>query len=177
MKQLQPSNSSFKNTTSSTYNNNSIKKLKSFSNTNSFSHTYKHTHHNYNNSNTTHTYPNPNNQNFFFNSNSYQLTQNIIKIEPTETYLPQTRAYFANPTEFKQEPIDYVETQNFNYLSNQQQTEQQTQSSSTLVNHLLKDKQVLNLLDKVAQTLRPPTQSMYQVFFDLIFQNKDQLTI
>jgi hypothetical protein len=170
MKQMQPSNGSHKNSTYNSNNYSNHKKLKNYSSntTNNYSNSYKNHVHSHHTSNIQNPYLNPNNmnQNFFFNSNNYQLTQNIIKIEPTETtaYMPQTQPYFTQPIEFKQEPTDYADLQSFNHPSSQQQTEQQAQSSSSLVSHLLKDKQVLNLLDKVAQTFRPPTQSMYQVF-------------
>jgi hypothetical protein len=176
LKQLQPLNGSHKTNTTHTGYNSSYhnKKFKSFSNNTNhtnYSNPYRHS----NSSNSgyattipTNPYLDPSiNQKFFFNSNNYHITQNTMKIEPTDTaYVPQSFSYFTNPVEFKQEPIEYPTTstdyseqqQNVHY----QQAEQQS-TSNNLVNHLLKDKQVLNLLDKVAQTFRPPTQSMYQV--------------
>ena len=84
-----------------------------------------------------------------------------VKLEPMEHLQEQHQAqYFTNPIPFKQEP---------NELNHENQKPTSSSSSSSgggepaaIVNNLLKDQQVLNLLEKVAEAFRPPTQSMYQ---------------
>ncbi len=85
-------------------------------------------------------------------------------IQPPQSpisHTTQQTGYYQQQIQFKQEPIEY--SPGYVTPTVQQQQSDQNQESSTLVNHLLKDNKVLNLLDKVAQTFRAPTQSMYQV--------------
>lgn len=82
-----------------------------------------------------------------------------IKTEPQEFVIQHgIKPYFTNPISFKQEPSDAP------FSSNQQQTQSQgrakTSSSENdaaalnIVNHLLQDQQILNQLEKVAQSFR-----------------------
>ena len=88
--------------------------------------------------------------------------------------------YFTNPMSFKQEPSDPTATNNTsstslsppmatssisstNGPSNAQDGGSGSDSAAlSIVSQLLKDKQILNQLEKVAQTFRHPTASVYQ---------------
>ena len=95
-----------------------------------------------------------------FSIHEQSIENSHIKLEPIEHSQEHQSQYFTNPIPFKQEPKEY------NYENHHQTS---TSSSSTgsgetnIVNNLLKDQQVLNLLEKVAEAFRPQTQSsMYQ---------------
>jgi hypothetical protein len=84
--------------------------------------------------------------------------------------------YFTNPVAFKQEPIEPTVQQNSNLSANTtpeqsfsshsavapNESDNSEKDALTLVNKLLKDKQILNQLEKVAQSFKHPTSSMYQ---------------
>jgi hypothetical protein len=85
--------------------------------------------------------------------------------------------YFTNPVAFKQEPSEPSISQNSTLANTISLHEPPASAQSgivvngsndnekdalTLVNKLLKDKQILNQLEKVAQSFKHPTSSIYQ---------------
>ena len=110
---------------------------------------------------------------------SFSIQNSHVKLEPVEHTEQQQVQHFTNPIPFKQEPNDFsFEMHQQQYQSNSSSSSSSSalssSSSSTtaishtgeptaIVNNLLKDQQVLSLLEKVAEAFRPPTQSMYQV--------------
>jgi hypothetical protein len=112
------------------------------------------------------------------------IQSNTIKTEPTEQshYLIQsntnnimttTTPYFTNSVPFKQEPVDNLNlnsrsssvTNSSSENSNKKSANEDSNAFS-IVTHLLKDKQILSQLEKVAQfqSFRHPNQngSLYQ---------------
>ena len=92
-----------------------------------------------------------------------------------EQQQPQQASYFTNPVPFKQEPIDnsYDQSQQASSSSGvaSGSSSVAAQEPASIVSHLLKDQQVLNLLEKVKQTFRQPSQSTYQVLIKEKFLN------
>ena len=81
-----------------------------------------------------------------------------MKLEPTiPNTTPPAIPYFTNPVSFKQEPREVslsVARSEAEEGSSQQQAEDSTAIS--IVTHLLKDKQILNQLEKVARSFQQP---------------------
>ena len=90
-----------------------------------------------------------------------------MKTEPTESDQIMNSPYFTNPIPFKQEPSEMSggELSNINEQVNQKAASAAADDDSnaiSIVTHLLKDKQILNQLEKVAQSFRQPAGSIYQ---------------
>lgn len=89
-----------------------------------------------------------------------------VKSEPQEVNVSNQMPYFTNPIQFKREPSDPLLQQHQQQSQIQQQQQQQLAETTTngqskedaaalnIVSHLLKDQQILNQLEKVAQTFR-----------------------
>ncbi len=85
---------------------------------------------------------------------------NVLKVksEPTvpNTPTPQTIPYFTNPVSFKQEPREMSPPEG---MSEAQESARKDEDSTaiSIVTHLLKDKQILNQLEKVARSFQQPS--------------------
>ena len=97
---------------------------------------------------------------------SNQQFNNSVKIEPDESGLKVNEKmnsvpYFTNPVPFKQEPSE----NNVVTTGSDESTKMSDEDSNafSIVTHLLKDKQILNQLEKVAQSFKQPTNgSLFQ---------------
>jgi hypothetical protein len=69
-----------------------------------------------------------------------------------------TTPYFTNPIQFKQEPNEVNTPKTSFPPGNSQSTSEKEEDSNaiSIVNHLLKDKQILNQLEKVARSFQQP---------------------
>ena len=96
------------------------------------------------------------------------VSLNPVKTEPTESDQIMNSPYFTNPIPFKQEPSEM--SSDMSNLNEQVNTKAASDVAAadddsnaiSIVTHLLKDKQILNQLEKVAQSFRHPTGSIYQ---------------
>ncbi len=94
------------------------------------------------------------NQQYFMQTNQQQQIQNLVKSEPYDPN-PQNNSanessnnpYFTNPIPFKQEPKEEP-------MENNNDQGNDDSNGLKIVSQLLRDKQVLNQLEKVAQSFR-----------------------
>lgn len=101
------------------------------------------------------------------NNNAFLQKQLSMNVKPEPVIPDQTKLpppvqapHFTNPIPFKQEPTE----SNLNQKSSQptNSTTEEDTNAISIVTHLLKDKQILNQLDKVARSFQKPAGSVYQ---------------
>jgi hypothetical protein len=85
----------------------------------------------------------------------------VLETEQNKSSSNPPMSYFTNPIPFKQEPNELGQSTQQQQSSSNEQKPSEESNAISIVTHLLKDKQILNQLEKVARSFQTP-KSGYQ---------------